>query len=311
MDLQNNSLCVMINTSRFTTKRTVSKSEVNVEATAMEDGALVAPEVDQDSVVVSKELLKSKELRAISSFDQNTKRWFRRGSVPSPLLRSSAYMFDAAALPMMYEYLEQRAETRRALVEAFKVVLPSVTEQAKKDLGPLFVPSEYPKVEDVDKLFSFSWQVIEIGTPNEKIRSVSQAIFEKEKAKAEQVWANAADQITDALAAGLQDVVEHLSGLLTGGDEGGAKKGLRAPAIERANAFFDAFAQRNITNREDLAKMVEDAKKLIAGVDAATLKKDNDLRKNVVDGLATIKTDLAKMMVDRPGRAIARADEEV
>jgi hypothetical protein len=304
--MRDTSICVIINTARFTTRRTVDKAEVSVEATE----AKKDEEVDQDAVHVAKDLLDSPALRAIATFDHYTKLWFKARSVPSPLLRSSAYMFSIDALADMYAYLEQRKVERVALMDAFIKDYPTLVKKAKEKLGPLFDESEYPRVSELRRMFRFTWQVVEIGTPDEKIRRVSQQIFEKEKAKAEEVWTSAVGQIEDALAAAFSGVVEHLGERLGDGQE--KPKRLRESALKRVNDFLDAFAQRNVGGSDRLAVLVDKAKKVTSGVDIKALREDGGVRKAVATGFQEIKASLDKMMEDRPSRAaVALGDEEV
>lgn len=296
-DVRKNSICFIIRTSRMTVRRTVSKGDVKVEST------VAGKDPDQEMVTVAKDLLDSPELRKIATFDHVTKLRVKAQSVPSPLLRSSAYLIAVDGLVDMYGYMEKRKRDRAPLEAAFEAAYPVLVAEAKKRLGSLFDPSEYPPVKVIRQLFSFEWQVVEVGTPDAKLRSVSQALFEKEKAKAEQVWVNAVGQINEALAEGMADVVAHLSERLGGGDE--PPKRFRASAIKRVTDFLDAFGNRNITENADLAKLVSDARRLLSGVDAKVIKGETDTRKQVIAGFAVIKRDLDAMLEARPARAIS------
>lgn len=300
-NIQANSICVLIKTSRFTVKRTVQPGEVNVEANTGRDS--VKDVIDQDCVTVAKDLLDSDELRKIVTFDHVTKLWVKSRTVQSPLLRASAYLLGVDALPEMYAYLEARKKDRAALEADFAVAYPALVEAAKKRLGPLYDPTQYPPAAAVRRLFGFDWQVIEIVTPNEKLRTISQALFEKEKAKAEAVWTSAVGQINDALAEGMAEVVAHLGARLGGGDE--PPKRFRETAIKKVTDFLDAFGQRNVTGNVDLARLVDQARKLLSGVDAKAVKKDGDLRKRLAQGVAEIKGSLDGMLENRPARAAA------
>ena len=304
-NVQANSICVLIKMSRFTVRRTVQQGDVNVEANVEARGGKSRPEsiIDQDCVTVAKDLLDSDELRKIVTFDHVTKLWVKSRTVQSPLLRASAYLLGVDALPEMYGYLEARKKDRVTLEADFAAAYPGLIDAAKKRLGPLYDPTQYPPAASVRRLFGFDWQVIEIVTPNEKLRSISQALFEKEKAKAEAVWTSAVGQINDALAEGMAEVVAHLGARLGGGDE--PPKRFRETAIKRVTDFLDAFGQRNVTGNADLARLVDQARRLLSGVDAKAVKKDGDLRRRLAQGVAEIKGSLDGMLEARPARAAA------
>jgi hypothetical protein len=306
-------ICVIIKTSRFSTKRTVRRNEVRVEALvwtpAEIEGKVANP--DQEALTVAKELLDSPQLRAITLFDSKTKGYIRRRSVPSPLLRSGAYMFAVEGLPEIYAYLETRKAQRTELETSFEIAYPALIEAAKVRLGPLFEQSQYPPLAVVKREFTFDWQVVEISTPDAKLQGISQVLFEKEKAKAEQVWTNAIDQINDALTAGMAEVVGHLAERLSGKDDGKAKV-FKASTVQNVQEFLDTFAQRNLTDNADLTKLVEQAKGLLAGVDIKELRKDEAQRVRLAADFSTIKKTLDTMLEIKPTRAISLAsDEEV
>lgn len=303
IDIRRNSICFVIRTSRMTVRRTVSKGDARVEST------VAGKDPDQEMVTVAKDLLDSPELRAIATFDHVTKLRVKARSVPSPLFHSSAYLVSVDGLADMYEFLEQRKAARAPLEAAFEKAYPALVDEAKKRLGSLYDPTQYPPPRELRSLFSFEWQVVEVGTPDAKLRSVSQALFEKERTKAEQVWSSAVGQINEALAEGMADVVAHLSERLGAGDE--PPKRFRESAIRRVTDFLDAFKQRNITENADLAKLVGNARRLLSGVDAKTIKEEGGTRKRVVAGFAEIKKSLDTMLESKPARAISLVDEEV
>jgi hypothetical protein len=302
-NIKANSICVLIKLRRVTVRRTVPQTDVSVEATEETGRKSRGDVIDQDLVTVAKDLLDSSELRKITTFDHVTKLWVKSKTVQSPLLRSSAYLLSVDSLPEMYAFLEQRKKDRGPLIAEFKAALPELIADARKRLGPIFDPAQYPLPEAVDKLFDMSWYVIEIVTPNEKLRTISQALFEREKAKAEAVWTSAVGQINDALAEGMAEVVAHLGARLGGGDE--PPKRFRETAIKKVTDFLDAFGQRNVTGNADLARLVDQARKLLSGVDAKAVKKDGDLRKRLAQGVAEIKGSLDGMLENRPARAAA------
>lgn len=298
------SVCLVVEASQFRVHRTVPKDEVNVVPTA---GGAAKP--DKKMVAVTKTLLESRELRAIETHIAATKAWIASRAVPSELIRAGAYLLSVDALVEVYGHLEKRAGELTALVERFSAAYPNHVREARKKLGPLWSADQYPAASAVASKFSFTWRVVEVGTPDAKLRSISRALFEKERAKAEQVWSSAVGQINQALAAGMADVVGHLAEKIGGGDE--KPKRLRQAAVKRVSDFLDTFDSRNLTKNADLAALVEKARRIISGVDAKQIRDDEGLRRSVAAGFAEVKAGLDTMLEDRPGRAITFADEEV
>ena len=300
---EKSSVCIIIETSKFNVRRAVPRSAVRVDS--VQDGG--AP--DKAMLAVGKDLVDSDELRAIESYDASTKAWLGSRAVPDELLRNSAFRVSVDALADVYEYLERRSKDRKPLVKVFRAAYPGLVKAARERLGALWSPAQYPDVALIEQAFSFSWRVVEIGVPGEKLRSVSRALFEKEREKAESAWSNAVGQINEALAKGMAQVVGHLAEKLGGGDE--RPKRLRESAVKHVAEFLDTFDQRNLTKNADLADLVDKARKLLSGVDAKMLRGDAAVRGAVARGFADVKAGLDKMLEDRPARAITFSDEEV
>lgn len=301
--VRENSICVIIEASRFGARRSVAKGEVTVSSNAETD-----KKIDQAMCAVGKELLDSDELRTIAGHDHYTKRWIKARSVPSPLIRSSAFLVKAETLPLIYDYLEGRAVERQELVKKLRGVWPKLVKAAKERLGPLWKAEEYPAASAIEDEFELVWRVVEIGTPDKKLRSISKALYEKEKKKAEETWSNAVGQITQALAQAMLEPVAHLAEKLGGGDE--KPKRLRVTALQHVTEFLDTFDGRNLTQNSDLDAIVKKAKALLQGVDVKQLKDDDKFRKQFAADFKTIKSGLDKMLEDKPGRAISFSDDE-
>lgn len=305
--VKESSVCIVVDTSVFNVNRAVSRGDVLV--TAAENGEAKSATINQKRVSVGKKLIDSPELRVIWAHDAATRDWLRFRSVPSEIIRSGAYLVSVEALPAVYEYLEARAQEREALVQKFAVAYVEQVRAAKKELGPLWRADQYPSAEGIVAAFGFSWRVIEVGTPDAKLRTVSRAMFEKEREKAEKVWSNSVGLINEALAEGLAEVINHLAEKLGGGDE--PPKRLHASAVEQVTAFLDVFDSRNLTRNADLAALAEKARGLLSGVDAKLLKTDKDTRVAVAAGFAAVRAGLDVMLENRPARAVTFVDEEV
>ena len=210
----------------------------------------------------------------------------------------------------MYEHLEQRAAGREPLIEALVQALPVLKKKAEQDLGSLYDETQYPASDQAARdLFDFTWQVVEISSPNRKMRSVSQVIFEKEQKKAEQTMITAVAQVEQALAGALSQIVKHLGTQLGSGGE--KKQRIRQESFQKVMDFIESFPQRNIGGSADLAKLVEEAKDLVKGVDVKDVRKDDELRKKLVEGVAKVNATLDTMLEQKPTRAISLSDEEV
>ena len=70
--------------------------------------------------------------------------------------------------------------------------------------------------------------------------------------------------------------------------------------------FFDRFRQLNVSSNDDLDSLVENAKRIINGVEPQALRDNGNLRQHIAAQLSGVQSVLDGMMVDRPRRRIIR-----
>jgi hypothetical protein len=165
----------------------------------------------------------------------------------------------------------------------------------------VFNPLDYPSAERVAAAFVLEWQYIEFGTPG-KLRQISSALFDEEREKAARQWADATAVVRQTLRESMADLIAHLVERLAG-DKDGKPKVFRNSIITNLNEFLEVFNARNITDDQQLAALVDKARRLISGVDAETLRESKNVRETVRTGFAKIQTALNGMLVDKPKRA--------
>lgn len=291
------SLILMLSFSRLRAKRAVSSSEVEVDA-------------DKSMIHVAKDILDSEELRAVSSYDRETKRWLRRRvSADLEFLSGGAYLLSVDLYADANEWLATRAKGRAEVIAAFKKAYPERVKEAKKRLGKLFDADEYPDVKTVEQYFAMEFGWMEVG-PSQKLKKIDVKQYEKEARKYEDKMKSVVEDIRLGLRAGLAELVGHLAERLSGKD-GDEPKRFRASALTKMTEFLDLFEKRDLTNDVETRKLVERAKRLVAGVDADQIRDDEKLRKRVAEGFTAIKASVDGMLEGKPSRAISLADEDV
>ena len=301
------SVAFVLSFARPGTKRVVRKSQVS-EKSEGQDNAVVV-DADKSMINVGKEIIDSPQLRAIVSRDGAIRQWVKARSLPSPLFKSGTTIVPTSLVESVYEFLEKSKTERDAEIAAFIEAYPALVEEARTKLGPLFDPRQYPATSALKGAFEMRWNIVEFGTPG-KLKTISKALYEKERAKAEAEWAGATEQIRNALRVAMAELVEHMINRLASDDDGKAKT-FRNSMVENFTEFADLFAARNLTNDAELAALVEKAQKVMSGVDAKALRTDADIKQRVTEGFAEIKANLETMVVNRPARAMTLADEEV
>jgi len=175
---------------------------------------------------------------------------------------------------------EQMAQFRDELEEAV-IKLPSLRQ--------LFAVScDFPNVE-----------------PPDYLSQLNPAIYEQEKARVAAHFEEAVRLAEQAFVSEFAKLIEHLTERLStdGTDD---RKVFRNSAITNLTEFFERFRQLNVSSNHDLDALVENAKRIVQGVEPQELRDNNNLRQHIAAQLSGVQSVLDGMLVDRPRRRIVR-----
>ena len=76
--------------------------------------------------------------------------------------------------------------------------------------------------------------------------------------------------------------------------------------MENLTAFFERFQKLNIRSNADLDELVQQAQRILTGVDPQVLRDNGLRRQQVASQMATVQASLDGLLVDRPRRSIVR-----
>lgn len=262
-------------------------------------------------VAASKRLLESPELKAITSLDGEAMAWLATSSLPS-MFKTGMYLLPIALVQQTEEKLKEFAARRVELVKLFLDAYPGRVAEVAAPLGELYNPLDYPSVEIVAQAFRFEWQYVDFGVPG-RLKAISATMFEQEMQKAQQRVALVEDGCKVALRERMQELIAHAIDRLTGveGEDSkraGKPKIFKSSTLDNINAFLGTFAQMNVADDAELNALVQQARNVMNGIDADTLRDDELSRKTVSDQFAQIKLLLDPMIIDKPARGIAFDD---
>ena len=97
----------------------------------------------------------------------------------------------------------------------------------------------------------------------------------------------------------------HLTERLSGSEDG-REKIFRDSAVQNLAEFFQRFRHLNVRSSEQLDQLVEQAQRIIRGVQPQALRDDTQLRQRIAAQLAGVQSQIEGMLVDRPWRNIMR-----
>jgi hypothetical protein len=191
-------------------------------------------------------------------------------------------------------------------LEAAVAVLDSHYEhlrQAARDkLGHLYNPADYPM--SLVGLFRINVDFPSVQPPD-YLRQLNPELYQRECERVQQRFNEAVRMAEDAFIGELSKLVSHLTDRLAGNVDGKPKI-FRDSAIENLTEFLARFRQLNVRSNEQLDSLIEDAQRVIRGIEPQNLRENAGLRQHVAAELSRVQSVLDGLLVDRPRRNILR-----
>jgi hypothetical protein len=185
-------------------------------------------------------------------------------------------------------------------VRYFLSRLEEAKDHARLVLGQMYDALDYP--QDLEQKFGFTWQYVTLSMPGQN-NLLSPALYEREKAKFQNLMETTREEAILALRQEFSDLVGHLSERLTNDGESRPKV-LRKSVIEKLHEFMDSFQNRNLFQDDTLSELISSTKLIINGVDVESLKSNNFLRDSIKSSMDDIKENIDEAIEDLPRRRI-------
>lgn len=277
-------VCLEVTLGTLGTRRKVSSNAVETDA-------------DRTMVHVGKDIIDSPQLAEIKKLDAGIRQQLRRWAVPASMLKGGHYLLPVGLVETADAWLRDEYAKRTALVADFCDAYPALAEAAADRLGSLYNPADYPAVDDVRQAFKQRTSMMAFVVPD-RLRTLNPDLFRRERERFEATWREAADEIRTGLRAMFADLVTHMADRLTP-DPDGKKKVFRDTLVTNLTEFLDTFAARNVTDDQELDRLVGHMRDLTRGVDPELLRGDDTLRDHVGTQCAAIKAQLDSMIETR------------
>lgn len=253
---------------------------------------------------LTKKLIESNAYDDLRSFQDETKSWCLRRSMPS-------YLRDGIFVVLLTEVKEFEDELARRVKELENVYVPrflkeyeKCVEDAKVELEDQFNSGDYPPPQQLTQRFRIEWNWISFGVPD----NLPEGVRKKEVEKIQKAYAEAQQEIVAALRQGFADLVNHAVERLSI-KKGEKPKTFRNSLFENFREFFDTFNARNLMEDEELKGVVQKAKKILAGVRPDDIRERPTVREATVKMMADVKRIADQLVQERPSRRF-KLDED-
>lgn len=262
----------------------------------------VQSDISPDMLHVSKEILQSKELKAISQHDTEVRNWIRARALPSPFSKKGLLILPVRLAEAVWEKLAAAGKARQELVEIFMGSYRERQKEAELKLGSGYDETDYPDETAVRQTFFFEVQMMELHAPG-RLKAVSRELYQREAEKMANMWTEASRAVTGALLQEFRKMTAHITDRLTP-DAEGKPKIFRDSAVDNLVEWMDLFKTRNLTNDADLVEVVDRAKELISGIDAETLRNSKGLRHQLATDFQGLTDRIDAAIINAPIRSI-------
>lgn len=287
--------------SRWGNRRATSMARVKTTEDQQQD------EKTKTRMHLTKVLIEADEYDAICGFQEGLRRWVFERTVPS-FFRDGFQLTKLEGVEVIESRMRKAQDELKVLVDALIEIYPIKVEEARAVLGEHFNENDYPDEDRLRKTFSISWNWIAFTVPEGLPMELRQA----EQDKLERQFADAGEQITQALRASFQKLISHATEVLST-PVGDKPKVFRDSLVGNISEFINTFSQRNLMNDVELAQLVTQAKEILTTNTPQKIRESGDIKKAVADQFAGINAKLATMVVEQPSRQfeLEEAPEEV
>ncbi|HEX5105882.1 MAG TPA: hypothetical protein VFV87_18820 [Pirellulaceae bacterium] len=242
--------------------------------------------------------------RAVTGVKSRIVAYWRGISLPYPepgirLIRQD----DVASFSVQLTTLQ--AELVEA-VEQLSSQYQELKAAARQRLGRLFNGADYPAT--LVGLFEASYDFPSFEPPD-YLRQLSPQLYAQEAQRVAARFEEAVQLAEQAFTEELSKVVSHLTDRLSGSEDGKPKV-FRDSAVENLQEFFQRFRHLNVRSSQQLDDLVDQAQRIVLGVQPQQLRDNTDLRQQIAAQLSGVQSVLDGLLVDRPRRNILRRQRQ-
>ncbi|MFI5113524.1 MAG: DUF3150 domain-containing protein [Terriglobales bacterium] len=273
------------------------------------DTAEVEVSTDKDLLRVSKRILDCEEYDAIKKTVQTLKKYLKLRAVPGvKFVKGGIFPIPTSRIEEVDAKVTDFIRAFESDVATFLACYERRKSEAIARLEDLGDTDDYPPIAKVRVSFLITTDYVTLGPP-QSLASINREMYDRESEKLKAKFQEAAVQVQDAMRVMFSDLLAHAVDRLKP-DEDGKRKRFNASLIGNFREFIDTFADRNITDDAELAKLVGQMRGVLEGRDAESIRKNTDVRAFVTEQVVDMKAQMDRMLADRPSRAITMDEAE-
>jgi hypothetical protein len=276
----------------------------------------VGADADASVITLSKSLIDRKNtevLKELAQLRSNYLASLKGWSVPGGLLTlgNGQYLLSTQMVQRVRERTETFISERALLLDKFEENYEAIKEKSKASLTPLGLYNEedFPSFAIIRSKYTVDYKCIGNQVP-EELKKASADIWKAEVDRMRVECAATAQEVRDVLRMEAQDLVDNLVSRLGIDEKTGKPRVFHASRIEALNEFLELLKARDLTNDSSLVHIMEQAKKLVDGVNAKDIRKHEPLREALHANFVKIKEHADQLITVRSRRFKLEDEDE-
>jgi len=301
--LFDNTVCLAVTFHRAGQHRRIRQGEAEVVSTSGN-----GDKPDQERFSVGKRIFASDHYRAAMKIAGKFDQWLRKRAVPCPLKRGTE-LIPVGMLDEVYAELDRAQTAYNAEADSLLAEYEKLKADARRDLKDLYREEDYPTPARLRQSFWVERRMFDFSPPGEA--KLSETVYRQERQRWTDTFAEAEDEVRQALRESLLMLVSHLAERLQPSPDG-KKKVLHDSAVDKVVEFLELFDRRNVLDDEELKALVVRARRVLNGDSsmADALRQDGAVREIVRRRMDEVKTRLDALIKSGPARVVSFDEED-
>lgn len=211
-------------------------------------------------------------------------------------IASGSYLIPAGLYAYTDQLLEEYREKRLELLQELREIYPQAKLEFEAANPDLYDETDYPPVDRLEQLFTVEWSAYSVSPP-ESLKQVSAAVFRREEEKLKAEMSAALDEIKQGLRAGFSELVTSMVAKVRG--IGKERRVFTSGFVETFRDFLNTFDAKNLADDRELARLVDDTRKLLDGVSPDAIRNNIEVKLTIENGLGQIERELSNLTEEK------------
>ena len=262
---------------------------------------------------LNKKILQSDSYDNMLLIARDCRRYAKARQVPGSPFSEGTHLIPLPLVDDLDTKIANAENGYSSFADLFVAEYAGLVEEAKSELNDQFDASNYFDVSTEagrNALRSRFWverRWFDWSPSSDK--KVSPTIASQEQKRQATEIKDMALQVKAALRMGLKKLIDHLVERLAP-QPGGSRKMFMDSTITKITDFLELFSARNVCGDKELALLADQAKEVLQGQTASSIKENEEIATVVTARMSMVKENLDKLLLDMPERAIYLDDDD-